>query len=129
MERVNFHLLEEKWQKNWNKKKLYNSKFKKNFYCLETFPYPSGKIHMGHVRNYTIGDVIARYKFMKNNSIKTYEQHNKDKLMQMKAIILPLLFKEFKDTMNYSDNYNLQGTIYLSNNKIYDYLKKNILKI
>lgn len=68
-----FKSIEKKWQKVWDEKGQYKmdtrDTSKPKYYCLEMFPYPSGKIHMGHVRNYSIGDVVARFKKMEGYNV------------------------------------------------------------
>jgi len=73
-ERYNPREAEPRWQKVWDEKKLFASNTepnndKPNYYVLEMFPYPSGRIHMGHVRNYALGDVVARYKRAKGYEV------------------------------------------------------------
>lgn len=69
----NFKKIEKKWQQKWAEDNQYKTDTtdtsKPNYYTLEMFPYPSGKIHMGHVRNYSIGDVVARFKKMEGYNV------------------------------------------------------------
>ena len=70
--RYNHKKVENYWQNEWIINKVFETRkdtTKKKYYVLEMFPYPSGKIHMGHIRNYTLGDLVARYKKMRGFNI------------------------------------------------------------
>src|SRR6187397_3049732 len=71
-ERYNAREAEPRWQRRWDEQAIFASKNddpRPKYYVLEMFPYPSGRIHIGHVRNYTMGDVLARYKRMTGHEV------------------------------------------------------------
>ena len=66
------HQIEEYWQQKWKDEKIFSVSMdptKLKFYCLEMFPYPSGNMHMGHVRNYSIGDAMARFQRLMGKNV------------------------------------------------------------
>ncbi len=70
--RFEFQAVEAKWQERWARERMYSRErdaAKPKYYCLEMFPYPSGNLHMGHVRNYSIGDVVARFQTMNGYNV------------------------------------------------------------
>src|SRR6266480_464359 len=71
-DRYPFREVEAKWQRIWEERKQFQvteDPARPKFYCLEMFPYPSGRIHMGNVRVYAIGDLLARYKWMRGFNV------------------------------------------------------------
>ncbi|QBS36945.1 MULTISPECIES: leucine--tRNA ligase [Thermaerobacter] len=71
-DRYNFHAVEKKWRRRWAEEGLYHAEVdpsRPKFYCLEMYPYPSGRLHMGHVRNYSIGDATARFHRMRGYNV------------------------------------------------------------
>ena len=71
-QQYDFKAIEKKWQTKWAEKNVFKvteDESKEKYYLLEMFPYPSGKLHMGHVRNYSIGDVAARFKTMQGYNV------------------------------------------------------------
>src|SRR3989454_4630140 len=98
-----FDDIERKWQERWKVDRVFEAPrlpSGRRFYCLEMLPYPSGRLHMGHVRNYSIGDAVARFQWMRATASRS-EEHTSELQSPCNLVCRLLLEKKKKIQLKY----------------------------